>query len=271
MLMVGTFSADKPARGRRLLMMGACAGLVWSWGLLLHAQQNPPPQLPRIDPKAQELLDRAIQALGGPAFLRFKTLTARGRAFAIEDESTVGLAPYVSSTQYPDKRRFSYGKNPPVVLINNGDAAWELDRYGLIKQTPEQAQRWKIANRYNLENLLRVRIHEPGVLIQAGGVDFVDNVPTLKVELTEADGTHVTLDLNRQTYLPVRISYRAKNPKTEDWDDFADVYGDYQEVQGIMTPKHITRFVNGERVSETFRNSVRYDEDYPPNYFAPQG
>jgi hypothetical protein len=249
--------------------LGLCVGQ--------NAASSPPqpPQaapLPsRIEPKAQQLLDGSIQALGGAAFLRFKTMTTRGRVYAIQDEAMAGLAPYVSAVEYPDKRRFSYGKKQPVTLINNGDNAWELDRYGLTSQLPEQVYRWRISNRYSLENLLRLRIHDPGILIQAGGVDFVDNVPTQEVEITEPGGTHVTLDLNRQTLLPVRISYRVQNPKTQEWDEFADIYGDYQNVQGIMTPMHLTRRLNGERVSETYRNTARYDEDYPPGYFQPSG
>jgi len=259
--------------------------LTMLWGaflqLGLRAAQNTaasPPQAPqtlstpsRIDPKAQPLLDGVIRALGGPAFLRFKTMTTRGRVYAIEDETTAGLAPYVSAVEYPDKRRFSYGKKQPVTLINNGDQAWELDRYGQTSQRPEQVYRWKVSTRYSMENLLRLRIHEPSVLIQPGGVDFVDNVPTQGLDITEPGGTHVRLDLNRQTFLPVRITYRVQNPTTREWDEFSDVYGDYQNVQGIMTPMHLTRYLNDERVSETYRNSARYDEDYPAGYFQPTG
>lgn len=233
-----------------------------------QAQSTTPPPA-RIEPKAQHLLDGLLQALGGPAFLHFKTMTTRGRAFSIQDEKTVGMVPYISAVEYPDKRRFSYGKKHDVTLINNGDHAWELDRMGLTAQFPEQAYRWKISNRYSLENLLRLRIHEPGMLIQAGGMDFVDNVPTQGIDITEPGGGSVRLDLNRQTLLPVRIIYRVQNPKTRDWDEFADTYGDYRSVQGITTPTHLTRWLNGERLSETYRNEVQYDEDYPPGYFQP--
>lgn len=235
-----------------------------------RAAQEVPPALPtRVDPRAQELLDRAIQALGGPAFLRVKTLTTRGRVFAIAEGATAGFAPFESWMEYPDKRRFSYGKKQRVILINNGEQAWELDKYGLTTQLPEQRQRWKVSNRYSIENLLRLRIREPGVLIQAGAVDFVDNVPTRVVDILDPQGTHVRLDLHRQTFLPIRITYRVQNPQTREWDESADVYGDYQDIQGVQTPMHLTRYLNGERVSETFRNSARYDEDYPPDYFQP--
>ena len=257
------------------LLCGAWASLSFCAGQNAASAQAPSPTaapLPaRIDPKAQQLLDGIIRAMGGPAFLRVKTMTTRGRVYAIQDESTAGLAPYVSAMEYPDKRRFSYGKSKPVILINNGDSAWELDRYGQTSQLPDQVYRWKISNHYSLENLLRLRIHEPGILIQAAGVDFVDNVPTEGVDITEPGGTRVRLDLNRQTMLPVRITYRVKNPKVGDWDEFSDVYGDYQNFQGIMTPMHLVRYLNGERVSETYRNSARYDEVYPDGYFQPAG
>ncbi len=231
------------------------------------------PGLPpaRISPKAQEMLDRAIQSLGGPAFLGFKRLTTRGRVFAIEDGITAGFAPYESAVEYPDKRRFSYGKKKPVVLINNGDRSWELDKYGVTHQLPEQLRRWKISARYGLENLLRLRIHELGILIQEAGVDFVDNSAVNVVDIFDAQQVEVKLYLHKTTFLPVRIAYRGQDPQTREWQEYADVYGDYQRIQGVQTPMHITRFLDGERVSEAFRNSAQYDEAFPANTFEPTG
>src|SRR5712692_6532522 len=261
---------------RRLRLSAICLLLSAFCALALGAQQQqpaqtspPPSRPPVIDPKAQALLDKVIQVLGGPAFLQFKTTTTRGRTYAISDESTTGLAPYVSQVEYPDKRRFTYGTKKPVVLINNGDQAWEVDKYGLTHQQPEQVERWRITNRYGLENLLRVRVHEPGVLVQMGGVDFVDNLPAQIIEIIDARQVNIKLYLNRATSRPLRISYQVLNPKTQEQDEYADVYSDYRQIDGIETPMHVTRFVNDERVAETFRNAVKYGENYPPENFLP--
>ena|SRR5437762_1339570 len=243
------------------------------------AGQNPPPAarppmpaMPAmIDPKAQDVLDKIIQALGGAAFLRFRTLTTHGRAFSITNGETSGLAPFDSVVEYPDKRRFSYGKSKPVILINDGDSAWELDKYGTIQQPPEQVRRWQLSNRYSLENLLRLRIHEAGILVQMGGVDFVDNLPARVLEMVDAEHVHIRLFINQRTFLPVRISYQILNPQTQEQDEYADIYADYRDIQGIQTPMHIARFVNDERVAETFRNSAQYDRGYPRDYFQPGG
>jgi hypothetical protein len=231
------------------------------------------------------MLDRAIQALGGQAFLTAKSMTSKGRIFFFQDGRTAGVEPYLSWVEYPDKSRLviatakknismldggvTYeGETKPITLINNGDKGWELDQYGLIAQPDQQIQNWKLANRYSMENLLRLRINEPGVLIQVGKVDFVDNLPVQGIEIFAAGGTSVRLDLNRQTSLPSRITYRVRNVKEDAWDEYSDAYSDYKMVDGIQVPMHITRYLNGDRVGERFRNYAKFNENYPPNYFT---
>jgi len=232
-------------------------------------KQPVPPS--RIDPQAQELFDKTIQALGGQAFLQAKSVDTRGRIFTISEGVTAGFAPFESTVEFPDKRRFSYGKSKPVILINDGERGWQLDRYGMIHQPAEQLQRWHISTRYGYENVLRKLIHEPGLLVQDAGTDFVDNLPTRVVEITDSQQTHVKFFVHAVKYLPIRINYRLLNAKTHEWDDYAEVYGDYREFQGVQTPMHVTRYRNGERYSEVFRNAVEYNVEHPANYFAPGG
>jgi hypothetical protein len=236
-----------------------------------RAGQNPPQSAPArpaiINAKAQAILDKTIQVLGGPAFLSSKSLTTAGRVFAIADEQTVGFAPFESIVEFPDKRRFTYGKKLPVVLINNGEKGWEIDKYGTISQKGEERRRWQLTSRYGMENVLRVRIHEPGILVQEGGEDFVDQAPVRKVSMVDAQQGQIILSVNRSTYLPVRIAFRVLNPVSKEWDDYVDVYGDYKAIQGIQTPMHITRFLNDERVSEIYRNTAKYDASIPAGTF----
>ncbi|MCL5006058.1 MAG: outer membrane lipoprotein-sorting protein [Acidobacteria bacterium] len=259
---------------KRFLAIPAVAVCLLAVGLAgsnaaFGAQQKAPPALPsRITPQAQKLLNRTIQALGGAAFLHYKTVTTTGSVFAIAYGQAAGYAPFKSTFEPPDKRRFSYGKGKPVILINNGNQGWELDRLGRTHQNPDQMWGWKIANRYSLDNLLRYLITAPGVLILTHGVDFVDNQPVDVVDIIDAQNVHVRLYIHRSTYLPVRVTYRVRNPNTQDWEDYADDYSDYQMFQGINTPMHIARYLDGERIGELFRNSVRYNETIPSDYFA---
>ncbi len=249
-----------------------CALLNMTWAAAQNQAPLPatPAQAVRpsiIDPKARQTLDQCLAALGGPAFLSFKTLTTRGRMFTISDETTTGLAPFQNWMQYPDKRRISYGKSKPVVAVFSGNEGWEIDQYGVMALAVEEVRRWAQSNRYSLENLLRLRINEPGILVQPAGVDFIENRAVTLLDVIDARQTHIRIYLDKKSLLPSRISYRLANPKTGDQDEYADGYSDYQTFGGISTPMHITRFLNDERVSEIFRNTAQYNEEYPPSYF----
>jgi hypothetical protein len=280
--------ARKEARGRGHWVAGSrqlafailCLALVACCPVLVaQAPSEPPDQEPattsvppsRIDPQAQELLDKTIQALGGQAFLQAKTVKMRGRIFAISEGVTAGFAPFESIAEFPDKRRFSYGKSKPVILINDGERGWQIDRYGLILQPAEQLRRWHIATRYGYENLLRKLIREPGLLAQSAGTDFVENLPAKVVDITDSQQAHVKLFVHAVNYLPIRLTYRLLDAQTHEWDDYEEVYGDYREFQGIQTPMHVTRLRDGERYSEVFRNAVEYNIEVPANCFGPGG
>lgn len=268
-------STHRVIEENRLTRQAWLAALALSVLLLLAqssaGQSNSLPPA-HISPDGQTLLDKVIRALGGTAFLNFKTMNSRGRAFSISDGATQGFVLYQSATEFPAKRRLSYGlskKSKAVTIINNADQGWELDRYGLIEQSPKEIRAWRLANRYSLENLLRTRVHQPGTLVQSGGEDFVDNLPVVVLDIFDAEQVEVKVDLNQATGLPIQVTYRVLNPDTHQWDDYADVYSDYQPAQGIQTPMHLVRYENGNRVAETFRIQVRYNDPYPAGYFEP--
>ncbi|HET9177781.1 MAG TPA: hypothetical protein VFQ24_05420 [Terriglobia bacterium] len=223
----------------------------------------------RISPKAQQLLDQAIQALGGPAFLNFKNISTSGRVFGFSNGEMAGVQPFKSIYAPPDKRRFTYGKGKPVTLINNGDDGWELDQYGLTHQLPDQVRQWKLSNHYSLDNLLRSIIKENGVLVLDHGVDFVANQPAYVIDITDAQNVQLRLYLRKDNYLPLRVTYSLENPRTQDRDEYVDDYSDYQRFDGIMTPMNIVRTLNDERIGAAYRNRASYNVSVPANYFQP--
>lgn len=244
------------------------------------ASASPPATAPastlaaRIEPKAQQILDRTIQALGGAAFLNFKTITTHGRLFSL-GAGGEGFVYFDNQTEFPDKRRLAYGlaakKAKPIIVINNGDLGWEIDRMGMVHLNSADVVQWKFVNRYSLENLLRLRIYEPGTLVQTAGVDFVSNRSVDILEIEDAQQTQIRLCLDKQTALPVEVWYRKWNATANDWDEYADDYADFRSFQGIMTAMHITRTLNGRRFSELYRGQVEYNETYPPKLFEDPG
>ena len=156
-------------------------------------------------------------------------------------------------------------------MINDGERGWQLDRYGLIRQPAEQLRSWHLRARYGYDSLLRTVIREQGLLIQYSGTEFVGPVSAHIISITDSSQVQIKIDLDAKKFLPLRVTYRLLNPKTRDWEEYGEVYADFREIQGIMTPMQITSFLNGERKGETFRKSAEYNVDLPPNYFMPGG
>lgn len=232
------------------------------------AQETGPAVPSFVNPAARRAIDRSIQALGGKAFTDWTSRYTTGKVFLIQDHSTAGFSPYKSLEVPPDKRRFTYGSSAPVTLINNGKAGWEIDHYGVISQTPKQLDAWEIAHRYSLDNLLRRVVHEPGIFAEDKGLTLKDNLPLREIEIIDARQVRIDLYLDQDRWLPDEITCRVQNPRTKQWEDYSDVYSDYQKFQGVETPMHITRYENGSRISELFREKVRYNPTVPPKSFS---
>ncbi len=246
------------------LTLVACAGFAAQ-----KPQSSNPPIPTTITPKAQDLLNQTIQALGGQAFLHWKTLSTKGRVFMIQQGQTAGFAPYQSTIEPPDKRRFRYGSGHPVTLINNGDQGWQIDQYGMVHQKLSDIRQWKLANRYSLDNILRYLVHESGLLAQDAGVDFVNNQPVRVLEILDSRQAKIKIYLDQDTGLPIQVSYHVVDPGTQQPTDYTDVDSDYQRVQGIQTPMHLTRYKDGDRIEEVFRSKADYDASHPADFFKP--
>ena len=100
---------------------------------------------------------------------------------------------------------------------------------------------------------------------QTGGLTFQGVAAQTFEDDTAAGSNYGALTINNA------LGVQILNPQTQEQDEYADIYADYRDIQGIQTPMHIARFVNEERVAETFRNSAQYDRGYPRDYFQPGG
>jgi hypothetical protein len=271
--MEATYSVGKTRTRREVGRVSKAVLAVSLFACAGFAAQKPQPSNPpiptTITPKAQALINRVIQTLGGQAFLHWKTLETKGRVFEIQEGETAGYAPFRSTVEPPDKRRFSYGSGHPVTLINNGDEGWQIDQYGTIHQKPSDIRRWQLANRYSLDNILRYLIHERGLLAEDEGTDFINNQPARVLEILDSRQAQIKIYLDQETDLPLEVAYHVVDSVSQEPRDYTDVYSDYQVYQGIRTPTHVTRYADGDRVAEVFRTSVSYDAPHPADFFEP--
>jgi hypothetical protein len=71
------------------------------------------------------------------------------------------------------------------------------------------------------------------------------------------------------THLPLQRAFEWRNDQFKDHDVDEESYTDYQPFDGIQTPMNITRYRNGDMVSQTFLTKVRYNEPLDPKMFDP--
>jgi hypothetical protein len=239
--------------------------------LLLAAAPAWPQQessAPGVD-QAQEILDRAIAALGGPEYLHVQDVTRRGQLYSFDRGQLASPGDrFVDYVKFPGKERFEIGKDGKIVYLNDNEQGWELDRQGIREMPPEQIEEFNRNNRRDLDYLLRFRVHREKMALYYMGREFLDNRRVHLVELVDEDNQSLTLVVDALTYLPVQLRYQQRDPLTGERANVTDQYAKYITVQGIKTPMHLARQRNGLRTFEAYLTEVRYNTPLLDNLFT---
>lgn len=218
--------------------------------------------------RARKLLDEAIQALGGQAYLNLRDSTCEGRVANYARGDLTGFGPFVDYTKWPDKNRTEYGKKRNIVYVNNGQAGWELDQAGVHDSTPETIARFQESLHRDINVILRQRLNEEGMTISYQGTEFVDMHPADIVELNDKEGQVIRILLSQSTHLPLKTIYYVRDPVIHERVEEVERYGNYQVIQGIETPFYLARERNGRKVFEVFYNRCEYSTGLADSLFT---
>jgi hypothetical protein len=115
--------------------------------------------------------------------------------------------------------------------------------------------------------ILRYRLNEPGLVIRYGGTEVVDLKQVDWVEIADAEGRNVKMAADRTTHLPVRSVITTRDPegvRTE----VTTVYSNYRPVNGIQMAFQVSRFRNGQQVSQAFYSACKYNTNLPADLFS---
>ena len=98
------------------------------------------------------------------------------------------------------------------------------------------------------------------------------NLPVEIVDITDADNRTVTVYFSQSTKLPVRQSFRRRNPDTKDWDVEVTAFSKYRDVGGgVKWPFDVHRERNGEKIYEMFSDSVEINRNLTDDLFTLPG
>jgi hypothetical protein len=219
--------------------------------------------------KAKQLLDQAIQTLGGDAYLHVHDVTCTGRfsQFGHSGELS-GFESFIDYTKLPDKERTEHFKKRNIIEVFNGKQGWVLDKAGVSDAPEDATTQFQDDLKKDLDNLLRNRIKEPGVIFRYAGPDVVDLREVDWVELVDPDGRTIRIAFVKATHLPIRKVIVTRDPSTRLRSEEVEYYSLYQSIEGIQTPYQITRERNGIKIYQVFFNECKFNTGLSDSLFT---
>ena len=218
--------------------------------------------------KARAVLDRTIQALGGSAYLNIRDITQEGRTYSFYHgrANSLGVL-FWRFYKFPDKDRIELTKQRDVAYVYNGDKGTEITFKGPRPEEPKDLTDYLRRRHFSLDWVLRKWLLEPGVALFYEGQTVAEEKPVEQVTVMNTHNEGVTIYVSTDDHLPVKktFSWRDTTDKERNIED--EVYDNYREVQGIMTPHTVTRFYNGDMSNQRFMTTVTYNQGISDSQF----
>jgi hypothetical protein len=219
--------------------------------------------------KSKEILQQAIQALGGSAYLNVHdtTCTLRYSRFGHSGDLN-GFATLIDYTIQPFKDRTENLPKRNIIQVMNGDKGWTLDRGGVSEASEVDVTQFQDDIRKDLDNILRHRLKEPGMIFRYGGSDVVDLKEADWVELVDSENRTVRIAIAKSTHLPIRKVVVSRDSASRTKRDELEFYSNYHPISGIQTPYQITRERNGMKVYQAFFEKCDYNTNLSDSLFT---
>ena len=265
-----------------LLLTLACL----SYSPTLHAQSGKvveqPPQPPQPEPtpqptptptpepqqskemlaQAEQILQRAVEALGGPSYSRVSTVISRGQFTPFKDGVSGIPTSFIDYITYPDRERTEFrGGGLRAIQVNTGDTGWIFDgaARAIKDMSPEQVKDFRFAIRTSVENILRGAWRKEGARLSYLGrreAGLARRNET--VRLTYPDGMSVEFEFGAKDGLPAKAIYQRKDAEGQDATE-EDRMAQYISVGGILAPFVVDHFRAGVQTSRINYESIQFN------------
>ncbi len=231
--------------------------------------------------RAKRVIDEAVAALGGNAFLEMRDRTESGRAYQFYRDRLSGLAVAEIYTRYvtrPEppvpgflgvREKEFFPKSQSAILFNETGEGFDVTWRGARPLPDETLARYKDTMLHNVLYILRMRLGEPGLNFDSQGSDVRENQPVEIVDIFDSQNRTVTVYFNKLTKLPVYQTYRRRNPQDNQFDVEVTRFTKYRDVGGgIQWPFAVERERNGEKIFEMYCESVTVNKGLKDDLFT---
>jgi hypothetical protein len=226
-------------------------------------------QTNKSDEKAEAVLKKAVEKLGGEKYLQVKSIVGRGKFSLLRDNAVVSFQSFVDVIVYPDKERTEFKQGGmKTVQTNTGETGWVFDGAAetINIQTKEQIEGFKRGIRVSLDNLLRGHWRGKANLTYIGKRPASIGKRSEVVKLTFDDGFAVEFEFSDE-YLPIKAIYKRLNADKEEVKE-EDRYAQFVDINGIKAPFIVDHFSNNSQTSRINYESVEFNKSIPDSIFS---
>jgi hypothetical protein len=221
------------------------------------------------DEKAEAVLKKAVQVMGGDNYLKVKTQIGRGRFSLMREGMTGSFQSFVDVIVYPDKERTEFkALGRKTVQTNTGDSGWVYDGEAQVinVQSETQIKEFKRGMNTNLDNLLREHWRGKAALSYVGRREASLGKRNEVIKLAYDDGFTVEFEFTTEG-MPVKAIYKRTNPEGLESKE-EDRYAQFVDVQGIKAPFIIDHFTMGVHTSRINYETIEFNKPVPDSIFV---
>ncbi len=221
--------------------------------------------------KGKRALEETIHALGGENFLRMRNRTESGRAYSFYRDRLSGLTRARIYTEYTDnpapgklgiRERQSFGKKAKedsATLFIDGEG-YDITYKGARPLPDALLERYRQTTWHNFFYIARMRLKEPGLIVEYTGQDVIENQSVDILDIYDAQNENVTVYVSSVTKLPVRQRFYRRDPLTKDRIQEVTRFSKYKLTNtGVQWPLDLQRERDTEKLTEIYDESVTTD------------
>jgi hypothetical protein len=238
-------------------------------------------QTPDKAVRGKQVIDEALKALGGEAFLKMADRVEEGRAYSFYREQLSGLSRAKIYTRYltrPEppqpgyigvRERQAFGKKEDVYIVFNEQGGFEITYRGAKPLPPPTMERFREGLLHSILYLLRMRLGEPGLTFEYRGAEIYENAPVDVVDVLDKQDRITAVYFQQSTKLPVKQVWENRDPITKRKFEEITVYSKYRDVGGgVMWPMVVRRERDGERIFEMYADAVAVNQGLTDDLFT---
>ena len=228
----------------------------------------------------RKLLDQMLTALGGQAWLTRTTERLEGHSatfykglpnpYEAQFEEYLRLQPFGERVVIVSKQGvFIPTTKRDVAEVWTPENGYEVSYHGRKELPRVDVEDFERRRLHSIDTLVLDWLKRPGTIVTYEGSDMDDRHLIDKVSVITADNDAVTLGLDQETHLPRSRTFQWRDAIYKDFDTDLERYDNWQPEGGVMSALTITRYHNGDMVSQQYLSKVQYGLPLATDLFDP--